>query len=275
MNYFNYTGSFNSTRGSNGTVEKHPRLKNIAIKKHYIGGITDFSEPQYLSTHIYRENERNFLDELAIPQDDEYNTVSQEASELEMSNENQSQDNNSSEYAWTKDRLKSIYESTTPVKLQTSIGESASAISTSPSSGKKSADKTVNRGKRNNNWLNIRISGEGWQGKIPISENTDGAFEQFKTPELGIRAAAINLKTYWNRGLRTVQDIIMSWAPPEDKNNTQSYIQNVAARMGVAPTQVLDLNNKEVMFSLISAMTISEIGDIPDESVIREGIQMA
>jgi hypothetical protein len=215
------------------------------------------------------------LDELAIPQDDEHNTVSQEASELEMSNESQSQDNSSSEYAWTKDRLKAIYESTTPVKLQTSIGESASAVSTSPSSGKKSADKTVNRGKKNNNWLNIRISGEGWQGKIPISENTDGAFEQFKTPELGIRAAAINLKTYWNRGLRTVQDIIMSWAPPEDKNNTQSYIQNVAARMGVAPTQVLDLNNKEVMFSLISAMTISEIGDIPDESVIREGIQMA
>jgi hypothetical protein len=45
MNYFNYTGSFNSTRGNNGAIEKHPRLKNIAIKKHYIGGITDFSEP--------------------------------------------------------------------------------------------------------------------------------------------------------------------------------------------------------------------------------------
>lgn len=128
------------------------------------------------------------------------------------------------------------------------------------------------KGFRNNNWLNIRISNNNWQGKI--ANNTDGQFEQFETPELGIRAAARNIRTYGQRGLQTVKDIISTWAPASE-NNTSSYIQNVASRMGVDPNQTLDLNDTDTMVKLISAMTISENGKAGDESVIRRGVEMA
>lgn len=131
---------------------------------------------------------------------------------------------------------------------------------------------TDKRGFRNNNWLNIRISNNNWQGKI--ANNTDGQFEQFETPELGIRAATRNIRTYGQRGLQTVKDIISTWAPASE-NNTSSYIQNVASRMGVDPNQTLDLNDTDTMVKLISAMTISENGRAGDESIIRRGVEMA
>lgn len=131
---------------------------------------------------------------------------------------------------------------------------------------------TDKRGFRNNNWLNIRISNNNWQGKI--ANNTDGQFEQFETPELGIRAATRNIRTYSQRGLQTVKDIISTWAPASE-NNTASYIQNVASRMGVDPNQTLDLNDTDTMVKLISAMTISENGRAGDESIIRRGVEMA
>ena len=128
------------------------------------------------------------------------------------------------------------------------------------------------KGFRNNNWLNIRISNNNWQGKI--ANNTDGQFEQFETPELGIRAATRNIRTYGQRGLQTVKDIISTWAPTSE-NNTASYIQNVASRMGVDPNQALDLNDTDTMVKLISAMTISENGRAGDESIIKRGVEMA
>ena len=128
------------------------------------------------------------------------------------------------------------------------------------------------RGFRNNNWLNIRISNNNWQGKR--ANNTDGEFEQFETPELGIRAATRNIRTYGQRGIQTVKDIISTWAPASE-NNTASYIQNVASRMGVDPNQTLDLNDTDTMVKLISAMTISENGRAGDESIIRRGVEMA
>ena len=131
---------------------------------------------------------------------------------------------------------------------------------------------TDKRGFRNNNWLNIRISNNNWQGKR--ANNTDGEFEQFETPELGIRAATRNIRTYGQRGLQTVKDIISTWAPASE-NNTSSYIQNVASRMGVDPNQTLDLNDTDTMVKLISAMTISENGRAGDESIIRRGVEMA
>lgn len=131
---------------------------------------------------------------------------------------------------------------------------------------------TDKRGFRNNNWLNIRISNNNWQGKR--ANNTDEEFEQFETPELGIRAATRNIRTYGQRGLQTVKDIISTWAPASE-NNTASYIQNVASRMGVDPNQTLDLNDTDTMVKLISAMTISENGRAGDESIIRRGVEMA
>ncbi len=160
--------------------------------------------------------------------------------------------------------------------IQKYSGMSRQAIIQDPTTGTYSSTTIAHsgdpRGFRNNNWLNIRISNNNWQGKR--TDNTDGAFEQFETPELGIRAAARNIRTYGQRGLQTVNGIISTWAPVSE-NNTAVYIQNVASRMGVDPNQTLDLNDTDTMVKLISAMTISENGRAGDESIIRRGVEMA
>lgn len=116
------------------------------------------------------------------------------------------------------------------------------------------------KGMRNNNPGNIRISGNPWQGKIPVSQNTDGAFEQFSAYVYGIRAMIKNLLSYYNSGLNTLQSIITKWAPAADNNNTGAYINFVALKTGFSPTQPLDLRNQTTMRKVVTAMTEMENG---------------
>jgi hypothetical protein len=116
------------------------------------------------------------------------------------------------------------------------------------------------KGMRNNNPGNIRVSGNSWQGKIPLSQNTDGAFEQFTTYVYGIRAMIKNLLSYYNSGINTLQSIIYKWAPPSDNNETSAYVTFVALRTGLSPTQPLDLRNPSIMRKLVIAMSEMENG---------------
>ena len=86
------------------------------------------------------------------------------------------------------------------------------------------------RGIRNNNPGNIRISDSDWQGKI--SPNTDGVYEQFDTPENGLRAIAHILTSYRNRGINTPWLIASTWAPASE-NNSQEYAQGLADALGI------------------------------------------
>lgn len=162
------------------------------------------------------------------------------------------------------------------IRNYTGMG-STTTVTQNPTTGVYSSTTASNsgdpRGFRNNNWLNIRISNNNWQGKR--TDNTDGAFEQFETPEQGIRAAAKNIKTYASRGLSTIKDIISTWAPASDNNNTSSYITNVSRRMGVDPNAQIDVNNPDVMTNLLAAMTVSENGREGDIEVIKRGVAMA
>lgn len=162
------------------------------------------------------------------------------------------------------------------IKNYTGMG--STTVVQNPTTGVYSSTTTTSnskdpRGFRNNNWLNIRISNNNWQGKR--TDNTDGSFEQFETPEQGIRAAARNIKTYASRGLNTIKDIISTWAPASDNNNTSSYITNVSRRMGVDPNAQIDVNNPDVMTNLLAAMTVSENGREGDIEVIKRGVAMA
>lgn len=116
------------------------------------------------------------------------------------------------------------------------------------------------KGMRNNNPGNIRVSSNPWQGKVPLSQNTDGAFEQFSTYAYGIRAMIKNLLSYYNSGLNTLQSIITKWAPSSDNNNTAAYINFVALKTGFSPTQPLDLRNQTTMRKVVTAMTEMENG---------------
>lgn len=97
--------------------------------------------------------------------------------------------------------------------------------------------KSTPRNVRNNNPLNIRISSDNWVG----SSGDDGEFVKFETPEYGFRAAYKTLLTYRAKhGLDTVEGIINRWAPVEDDNHTENYIDFVHSRLGTSRSLIFD-----------------------------------
>ena len=82
---------------------------------------------------------------------------------------------------------------------------------------------------RNNNPLNIRFNpANDWDGQT--GEN--GGFAVFKTPEYGFRAAYKLITRYINQyGLTTLDKVVHRWAPPDDDNHTQAYIDYLAAKL--------------------------------------------
>ena len=93
------------------------------------------------------------------------------------------------------------------------------------------------RNVRNNNPLNIRANGIEWNGAV----GDDGEFVKFESPEMGFRAAFKTLMTYRNKhGLTTVEGIINRWAPVEDDNHTENYIDFVHSRLGTSRAWFFD-----------------------------------
>lgn len=118
------------------------------------------------------------------------------------------------------------------------------------------------RGIRNNNPGNIRW-GDEWQGLVPKNQRTDKSFCQFNKPEYGIRAMIIILRNYQSKhGLRTIAGVIKRWAPPKE-NDTQAYINSVAAATGTGADSQLDLNDSRKLFPLLQAIIRHENGSQP------------
>lgn len=238
--------------------------KNSKLFKHENGGVL-FAQTGASVNLQYAENKKD-----SATHEDPLKALDGQKKEESTTEESTTSTETASETNWW-DLLADQYERQSGESGETT--SSTSSTSTPGSTGTVSANAGDPRGFRNNNWLNIRISDANWQGKK--ESNTDGAFEQFDTPELGIRAAAKNIKTYASRGLNTIKDIISTWAPASDNNNTNSYITNVASRMGVNPNATIDVNNPEVMTKLLAAMTVSENGREGDIEVIKRGVAMA
>ena len=238
--------------------------KNSKLFKHENGGVL-FAQTGASVNLQYAENKKD-----SATHEDPLKALDGQKKEESTTEESTTSTETASETNWW-DLLADQYERQSGGSGETT--SSTSSTSTSESTGTVAANAGDPRGFRNNNWLNIRISDANWQGKK--ASNTDGAFEQFDTPELGIRAAARNIRTYASRGLNTIKDIISTWAPASDNNNTNSYITNVASRMGVSPNATIDVNNPEVMTKLLAAMTVSENGREGDIEVIKRGVAMA
>jgi hypothetical protein len=132
----------------------------------------------------------------------------------------------------------------------------------------------MTRGERSNNPGNIRrVAGVTWDGANP-DQSEDPDFVVFLSPEYGIRAMALILKSYAKRGLNTVQGIINRWAPPADANNTAAYVAAVCVECGVDPTAPIDVT--ATMPNLIVGIIIHENGqNIYLPAQIEAGISMA
>lgn len=131
------------------------------------------------------------------------------------------------------------------------------------------------RGVRNNNPLNIRES-EGdrteWVGERVL--DSDKAFEEFKHPAYGFRAGARILRNYQRQGVRTLTAMIHRFAPGHE-NDTPVYISNVSQWTGIAPLEVPDLSNDEVLARLLLAMSRMEVGQYYGLEMARKGVAMA
>ena len=114
------------------------------------------------------------------------------------------------------------------------------------------------RGIRNNNPGNIRKDGSVWRGEVA---GPDKNFKTFETMAWGIRAIYHLLNNYrLVYGCDTIEKMIRRWAPPEDGNDTESYISTVANLSGVPRTSRLTTTNRSVMEPIVRAMIKVETG---------------
>lgn len=132
--------------------------------------------------------------------------------------------------------------------------------------------KTLPRGIRNNNPLNIRV-GNVWQGEV--LNPTDDTFEQFLSMKWGVRAAFVILRRYIKRyGHNTIRSIVSTWAPANE-NNTNAYVDFVAKRTNINPDVQISFDDKPTMVSIVSAMIWQENGQGIDKLIIEDAYEMA
>ncbi|GAA0494719.1 hypothetical protein [Tatumella punctata] len=109
---------------------------------------------------------------------------------------------------------------------------------------------------RNNNLLNIRYSpNNNWVGKG--GDNGTG-FEQFDTPEHGLRAGIKLMQRQIGNGNNTIQSLISKWAPSSDNNNPVQYAQAVSKATGIPLDQQLNPSDPQQMTSIARAMATQE-----------------
>lgn len=116
------------------------------------------------------------------------------------------------------------------------------------------------RGVRNNNPGNIVAGPTRWDGQI---EGSDPRYASFNSPEAGIRALGKNILAYGDKGIDTVQAIVTRWAPATENPDVQSYVETVAKKLGVNPTEPLDLKDRKVLTGLATAIIEHENGKNP------------
>ena len=125
------------------------------------------------------------------------------------------------------------------------------------------AEKKLPRGIRNNNPLNIR-KGNNWKGEVV--NQTDAAFEQFVSMQMGVRAGFKILKNYMTgyggrvKALTNVHDIIHRWAPPSE-NNCKAYIESVCRFSGLHEFERLQFSDRNKMLALVDGMIRVECGE--------------
>lgn len=120
----------------------------------------------------------------------------------------------------------------------------------------------ADRGVRNNNPLNMNFAKQRGARK-----ESKGAFAVYNTAYEGLRGNARQLMMYFNgtsdaagrKKLQTIWDIVQLWAPKgHGKNDPVAYAKRVSDEMGIGINDKLDLNDTEVMYALIRAMSVVE-----------------
>jgi hypothetical protein len=122
-----------------------------------------------------------------------------------------------------------------------------------------------NIGIQNNNPGNIRYRSDiNWLGQTGQSNG----FVKFDSLPYGYRALMKNLQYYiTHENKDTIAQMITRWAPPQDGNNTESYIMHVAERSGINPNARIAANDFNSLAKIASAIAISETGTKNDLAI--------
>lgn len=130
------------------------------------------------------------------------------------------------------------------------------------------------RGERNNNPLNIKWlpPNRAWNGQLP---DPDGPFGVYETPELGIRAAVLQIIRHIDRGQTTLRALISVWAPASE-NDVAAYVASVAQRINATADTELDPEDGGLLLDLTKAMAVHENGYLPfDDATWERGVALA
>ncbi len=124
-----------------------------------------------------------------------------------------------------------------------------------------SARRRYPKGIRNNNPGNLRFAGQSG------AMNDGSGFAAFDSPLEGLIALKNQLMRYFTgktfgRKLQTIRDIISHYAP-KNENDTDAYIQAVAAMMHISPDAALNLQNPQMMQALMNSIVQYENGKNP------------
>lgn len=135
--------------------------------------------------------------------------------------------------------------------------------------------KKTPRGILNNNPGNIREDNRThWMGERATDD--DKSFEEFVSPEYGIRALAKVLIAYRTKhGLKTIHQMINRWAPPNE-NNTEAYVQAVSKTTYSPDMEMTDVQFAIAMPALLRAIILHENGRQPySDETINNAIALA
>ena len=92
----------------------------------------------------------------------------------------------------------------------------------------------------------------------PVGSST--GFQQFDTPEAGIKAIDENLKAYGTKHkINTLRGVINRWAPPSE-NDTDSYLNFVSQKTGLKPDEEIDLSNPTIRHIISGPIVLQEQG---------------
>lgn len=129
----------------------------------------------------------------------------------------------------------------------------------------------ISRAQRNNNPGNLEFRGQN--GAVP--EDGSGRFAKFGSAAEGVSALVKQLQRYGARGLDSLDKIIAKYAPPGE-NDTQAYIDVLSKKLGVAPSEKLDLTNPDTLKTLVKGISKHEAGvDFLSNKDVMTGINMA
>jgi hypothetical protein len=108
----------------------------------------------------------------------------------------------------------------------------------------------------------MRISDTAWKGKVPVPQNTDGAFEQFQDMDgqpadfWGLRANMVNVLSKVEQGATTLRKLGDLWAPASDNKGDDQYGVRLANTLNTNPDETFDIPSN--LGIVMHAITLNE-----------------